>query len=243
VIERQRTYKAVNRTLRCRIGRNLTLAGVSLHRRQIDVCSPAPFFHLRNPVVSHEIDAADVYQQIPVPSFEIGLNHRVKRMKRGRVDDDVQAANFFHGFRHRSPHGIRLSYVAWIRPQTQPALLGFERQFLIRRHFDPTSQNVGPARREALDNSASDSGSPGDNRDFPLKFFHADPLLFFNQPLQPTEGQVSAPAQRSKAPQFWPSNLASPYSLMTLSRYSSPAGAHQKIKIRTAVRLENMIDV
>ena len=56
---------------------------------------------------------------------------------------------------------------------TQPAGLGFERQFLIRGRFDPTGQNVGPARRKALGDGASNPGRPGNNRNFPVKFFHA----------------------------------------------------------------------
>ena len=119
-----------------------------------------------------KINAAYVHHQAPVPGFQIGFNHRAKRMKRSRVDDDVQAAKFFHGFRHRCLHSIRASDIALLHVQTQPAGLGFECQFLIRGRFDPASQNVGSARGKALGDRASDAGGPGDNRNFAVKFFH-----------------------------------------------------------------------
>src|SRR6266436_7526777 len=57
MIERQSSRKAVDRSLRLRIRRDPALAGISLHRREVNDGPSAPLLHLRNPKVSQKIDA------------------------------------------------------------------------------------------------------------------------------------------------------------------------------------------
>ena len=103
MIERQRAGKTMDRALRRRVRRDSALAGMSLHRRQIDDRSPAPLLHFWNSEMPQQIDAADVHHHAPVPGFEIGFNHGAKRMKGSRVHDDIEPAKFFASFGDRRP--------------------------------------------------------------------------------------------------------------------------------------------
>src|SRR5579862_1327812 len=112
VIERERAGEAVDGSFGCRIRRNPALAGMALHGCEADNGTAAAFFHLRNPEVRCEVNAADVHHQAAVPGFEISLHYRAKRMKRSRVDDNVQAAKFSYRFCHHGLYRLLLRNVA-----------------------------------------------------------------------------------------------------------------------------------
>src|SRR5689334_16667246 len=89
VIECQSTGQTENRSFRCHIGRDATLAGMSLDRRDIHNRSAAALSHLRHAETREKKYARNINRKAAIPAFEVCLQHSAIRMNCGGIYQDV----------------------------------------------------------------------------------------------------------------------------------------------------------
>ncbi len=124
MVERHCPGQRMDRPFRRDIGGDVLLAGVSLHRRNIDDRPAAAFHHFGNAVVRRQVDRPDINGHRRREGRGLRRHHRPIGMHGSGVDDDIQSAEGVHSRLHRGLNLDRNGHVDPPGPDVEAALGG-----------------------------------------------------------------------------------------------------------------------